>query len=192
VDCFRSNHRISTIKLLLDGDLTASISINQAKEFGSCVPSVRCDAIGIAAVEDTDITCNLLTGLFEPAPCSVAPAGCRGAAVFDRVRAAGTPECQAYRADTLQQDGECVVTAPWPCSVPEACAGVGTGACGGDGQCVPDPCTDTCTPGSLACVPGQGCLPKMGGCAQDCQAYGACPEFDQECVLGESGSHVCR
>ena len=55
-------------------------------------------------------------------------------------------------------------------------AGVGTGTCGGDGQCVPDPCTDTCTPESLACVPTQGCLPKMGGCAQDCQAYGACPE----------------
>jgi len=190
-DCHLSTHRLTGVKLEV-GDLTATISIDQVKEFGPCTPATNCDEIGIAGPEDTDVTCDRLTGLFEPAPCSVAPAGCRGTAVFDRVRAADTPECQAYRADTIQHEGECVVTAPWPCSGPDACINVGTGACGGNGQCVPDPCTDTCTPESLACVPTQGCLPKMGGCAQDCQAYGACPEFDQECVLGESGGHVCR
>jgi hypothetical protein len=190
-DCHLSNHWLTGVKLDVGG-VSATISIDQVKEFGPCAPETNCEEIGIASAEDTDVTCDRLTGLFEPAPCSVAPAGCRGAAVFDRVRAADTPECQAYRADTIQHDGECVVTAPWPCSGPDACINVGTGTCGGNGQCVPDPCTDTCTPESLACVPTQGCLPKMGGCAQDCQAYGACPEFDQECVLGESGGHVCR
>ena len=206
VDCHQSVHRLSGVKLavgpgvtdtsgqpLQDGSLTTTISIDQVKEFGSCTLQIRCDEIGITAEENTDIVCNLQTGLFEPAPCSLSVLGCQPEAAFDWVRAAGTPECQAFRPGTLHQDGACVVQDPWPCTGPDACAGVGTGTCDdGAGQCVPDPCTDTCTPGSLACVSGEGCLPKIGGCNQDCQMYGACPEFDQECVLGESGGHVCR
>jgi hypothetical protein len=191
--CQQSPHRLSGIKLIVAAGPTVTVPVDQVKEFGSCAPRMRCEEIGINAPGDTDIACNLQTGLFEPAPCSLSVLGCRPEAVFDWVRAAGTPECQAFRPDSLHQDGACVVSNPWPCIGPEACAGVGTGICdNGIGLCIPDSCTDSCTPDTLACVPGEGCLPRMGGCAQDCSTYGACPEFDQECVLGEGGGHVCR
>ncbi len=192
-DCRQSPHWLAGIKLATTGGLSVTIPLSQVKEFGPCAPRKPCDQIGIAAPEDTDLVCNPQTGLFEPAPCSLSVPGCQPGEVFDWVEAAGAPECQAFRAGTLHQDGFCVIADPWPCSGPEACAGVGTGTCDdGAGFCIPDTCTDSCTPDSLACVPSEGCLPKLGGCVPDCSAYGACPEFDQECVLGESGGHVCR
>ena len=202
--CHSSVHRLAGIKLAVGpgvtdtsgrelGGLTATINIEQTKEFGACTPQTRCDEIGIAAAEDSDIACDLQTGLFAPAPCSAVAAGCQAPAVFDWVPATGTPECQAFRPDTVHQNGACVVLNPWPCTGPGACAGVGSGTCDdGIGQCIPDSCTGSCTPDTLVCVSGEGCLPKIGGCTQDCGTYGACPEFDQECVLGESGGHVCR
>jgi hypothetical protein len=203
-DCHRSNQWLGGVKLavgpgVLDtsgrelGGTTTTITIEQTKEFGACTPQIGCDEIGIASADDIDIVCDLQTGLFAPAPCSVAAAGCLGGSVFDWVAAADTSECQAYRTGTVHQEGACVILDPWPCTGAAACSGVGSGTCdGGIGQCIPDSCTGTCTPDTLVCVTGEGCLPKIGGCTQDCQAYGACPEFDQQCVLGESGGHVCR
>lgn len=191
--CRQSPRWLTGVKLTTTEGLSVTIPVDQVKEFGPCAPRRNCDQIGIGAPDDTDIVCDLQTGLFEPAPCSLTVLGCQPGEVFDRVAAAGTPECRAFRSDAFHQDGFCVLADPWPCAGPEACAGVGTGVCDqGTKLCIPDPCTDSCTPDSLACVPGEGCLPRMGGCAQDCLAYSACPEFDQECVLGESGGHVCR
>jgi hypothetical protein len=202
--CQSSNHWLGGVKLavgpgVLDtsgqelGGTTVTISIDQTKEFGACTPSTACDEIGIASVDDIDIICDLQTGRYQPAPCSAAAAGCLEGSVFDWVAAPGTPECQAFRADTIHQEGACVILDPWPCTGAAACSGVGSGTCdGGIGQCIPESCTQSCTPDTLVCATGVGCLPKIGGCTQDCQVYGACPEFDQECVLGESGGHVCR
>jgi hypothetical protein len=191
--CHRSAHWLAGVRLVEDGGLTATVAVDQTKEFGDCAPQTRCDEIGVDSLEDIDIACDLQTGRFTPAPCSVAAGGCDGGSVFDWVQASGTPECQAFRADTIHQDGGCVILDPWPCTGAAACAGVGSGTCdGGIGQCIPESCTTSCTPDTLVCVSGEGCLPKIGGCTQDCQSYGACPEFDQECVLGESGGHVCH
>ena len=203
-DCHRSAQWLGGVKLavgpgVLDtsgrelGGTTTTITIDQTKELGACTPQSGCDEIGFASVDDIDIACDLLTGRYKPAPCSVAAGGCEGGSVFDWVTAADTPECQAFRADTVHQEGACAILDPWPCTDAAACSGVGSGTCdGGTGQCIPESCTTSCTPDTLVCVSGAGCLPKIGGCTQDCQSYGACPEFDQECVLGESGGHVCR
>jgi hypothetical protein len=202
--CHRSVHWLGGVKLAVGTDIkdtsdrplgstTVTISVDQTKEFGACTPQTACDEIGIASVDHIDIACDLQTGLFTPAPCSAAAGGCLEGSVFDWVAAADTAECRAFRAETAGQEGACVILDPWPCTGPDACAGVGSGTCdGGTGQCIPDSCTGSCTPATLVCMPGEGCLPKIGGCTEDCQSYGACPEFDQECVLGESGGHVCR
>jgi hypothetical protein len=203
-ECHRSARWLGGVKLAVGpgvfdtsqrelGGMTTTITIDQTKEMGACTPSTACDEIGIASVDDIDIVCDLQTGRYKPAPCSAAAGGCLDGSVFDWVAAADTPECQAFRAGTVHQEGACVILDPWPCTGAAACSGVGSGTCdGGIGQCIPDSCTGTCTPDTLVCVTGEGCLPKIGGCTQDCQAYGACPEFDQQCVLGESGGHVCR
>jgi hypothetical protein len=203
-ECHRSAHWLGGVKLAVGTDIkdtsdrplgstTVTISIDQTKEFGACTPSTGCDEIGITSADDIDIACDLQTGRYKPAPCSVAAGGCLGESVFDWVNAADTAGCQAFRPDTVEQDGACVILDPWPCIDSSACSGVGSGTCDqGIGQCIPESCTTSCTPESQVCVSGEGCLPKIGGCTQDCQAYGACPEFDQECVLGESGGHVCQ
>jgi hypothetical protein len=179
---------------VLDAEFTVTLPLEQIKEFGpACTPRAACDRTGFDAPADTDLVCNSLTGLFETAPCSITVGGCQADGVFDWVRAEGAPECQLYRDDTVHQNGGCAVLNPWPCTDPSACTNVGTGTCDdGIGQCIPDSCTDTCTNDALLCVGGEGCLPRMGGCNQDCLNYGSCPEFDQECVLVESGGHACR
>lgn len=203
-ECHRSAHWLGGVKLAVGTNVidtsgrwlastTITITVDQTKEFGACAPSTGCDEIGIASAGDIDIVCDLQTGRYQPAPCSATAGGCQGESVFDWVAAAGTAECQAFRADTVEQEGACVILDPWPCTGAAACAGVGSGTCdAGIGQCIPESCTDSCTDKTLICMPGEGCLPRIGGCTQDCQTYGACPEFDQECVLGESGGHVCH
>jgi len=203
-DCHRSAHWLGGVKLAVGTEatdtagrplwsMTTTITIDQTKELGACTPQTGCDEIGIASVDDIDIVCDLQTGRYKPAPCSVASAGCLNQSVFDWVAAADTAGCQAFRPDTVEQDGACAILDPWPCTGSSACSGVGSGTCDeGIGQCIPDSCNGDCTPDTLVCVSGEGCLPRIGGCAQDCQVYGACPEFDQECVLGESGGHVCQ
>jgi hypothetical protein len=172
---------------------TSAIVLNQMKKFGPCEPRTHCEILGMGEAGRTDLRCDLASGMFEPATCSLDASSCTDPDdTFGWARAISDDGCQAIRADTFHHDGFCPVEAPWPCDDVDACAGI-SGVCeGGSGQCQPEDCTDSCADDALHCVPAQGCLPRIGGCDADCQPYGGCPDLGQTCAPGEFGGHVCR
>jgi len=178
------------------GGVSWTSNFTALRAFGPCA-GYNCGIGGGILLYRSDLRCDNATGRLEAASCTV-PIGektCgQGVFRFDWVNAKDDAGCQAYREDTYQALGSCVLANPWPCTSNGRCEGIGPKRCDvATNQCVPASCDDgICGDPSLVCVPGKGCLPRMGTCREDCSAAGGCPEFSQTCQQSESGLFVCQ
>jgi len=172
--------------------------------FGDCtIPGIiedqaSCDRIIIGINNSTDLICNPVNGRLIPAQCSISPDTCKGwRMVYDWVQAVDNSQCQSYRNDTFYYQDQCVIENPWICrnrnGGPLVCQGIGIETCVSD-RCVPSECQDSvCADNLLICTADNKCLPRLGGCTDDCMAFGGCPEFQQECIMLErSGLYACH
>jgi hypothetical protein len=172
--------------------VTTTIETSQLRYFGPCASRDACDVAGFDSSSQIDIACNTQTGYFEPAACTLVPSACRDKKdAFDWLQAADDAGCLAYRENTFNYIGGCIVSDPWPCTQQSACFSIGDGNCTA-GQCTPTTCTGPCTDQNLTCVLNQGCLPGLGGCAENCLLSGGCPELNQECVQAANDVGVCH
>ncbi len=176
--------------------ITWTSNFTELRGFGPCA-GYNCGIGGGILLYRSDLRCDSATGRLEAASCTV-PLGektCgQGIFRFDWVSAKDDAGCQTFREDSYQAQGSCVIANPWPCTSNGRCEGIGLKRCDTvTSQCVPASCDDgICTDPSQVCVPGKGCLPRMGTCREDCSVAGGCPEFSQTCQQSASGLFVCQ
>jgi hypothetical protein len=159
---------------------------------GDCPPAKDCTGADIGP--QSDIVCDRQTGLVHAAACSVGMGGCESLRdSYDWLLFDDLDTCQSYRPDSLMADGLCIAANPWPCQRDQDCQGIGPGVCDPVSEhCTPESCQDQCSGDVSHCVTDQGCLPRLGGCTDDCDVFGSCPELSQTCTLLENGMRVCR
>jgi hypothetical protein len=182
--CHRSFMDGLSVRLVLDAGITdlagnglqdsngtpgfsKTIQLTGFVEMGDCTELwLDCARMEVVSV---DMYCDLISGQMRPADCTVPLGGCEQAGdSFDWVQAGSNAECRAFRGDTVLQDGFCVVDSI------------------DFGSCTNNSCSD-----SQVCMQSR-CHPRIGGCVDDCQQTGACPEYIQSCQLNDSNFYVCR
>ena len=115
----------------------------------------------------SDLNCS--GGMYHPIPCVSSPTGCIGTLqAFDWIRAESTAQCVAWWEDSQLGNGFCVFDQF-------------------SGSCFDGPCTDD----RLECVDGR-CMTRLGACTSNCEVFGGCLDYDQNCVANGLGSFVCR
>jgi len=157
------------------------LSLSGVYHVGPCVPLRNCeDKTG--EYHPLDAVCNTSTHMFDPAPCGLSP---------------GAPNCQNERdgADWAHPDSQALCTQwnPSTTLVQGSCAfDKAPYPCGNSCPSVGQSCQDNCPDDSLLCAGGQGCLPRLMGCAENCIIFGGCPDPRQICTKITDTAYLCR
>ncbi len=160
---------------------------------GPCNSLIKCTTSQLIAVDNITWQCDSDSGLVIPAPCAISVRCEDEGDTFAWLdTAADDLACRLYRSDSYHYQGNCIIEDPWPCRLGYNDCPAGSRCELPDYFCSPVPCSDQCSDPDLLCTEEGDCLPRLGGCQDDCTAYGACPGFDQECVPLDGGGKACR
>lgn len=131
-------------------------------EFGDCFI-----LLPICSGVFSDLFC--IAGMYHPIPCVSSPTGCIGSLqAFDWIRSDSLAQCVNWWEESQLGNGFCVFSQT-------------------AGSCFDGPCADD----RLECVEGR-CMTRLGACTSNCEVFGGCLGYDQNCVANGFGSFVCR